>query len=576
MKQRSIHKKLTRSYLILLVAVVLVLLAGFVMTLWLSVLPNMSLTMQSKINELQSRVSEQFSYLERAADTAFLNLNGLEPQLLLGEGDGSSLARYNAINNCLYQMRQVYSDVEHAFLLDTAGNAYADNIILEEQLSGQFPAELNETLEAARGKTHVFGIRSIPGTGSGEPLLLVGKMIRCIDNCRKVGYLYVAADQTALKKLYNEQLICRGQEIYLCGSDGTVLSSTDDNALGKRPGLGELAEDRLFIRCDGKICLYKCLYDDTMQATLILTIPAFELYRNSGLSILVILLSVFVGLCLAMYESGSITRRILTPLLSLTKAVNEISGGNMRMRCRVDKVEDEISLLAASFNSMLDRIERLLEQIRREHGEKLRSQLAVQQNKIQPHFLYNTINLISVLCEMEMHEEASHMARLTAQYYRGILNDGNDVITIGQELQNIELYFQIVLTGRKGFFEYSIDCCESAKAAPIPKMSLQPLVENAVKYAFVGRENNRIHIRAEAEGGMISITVKDNGIGLTKDEFSQKMERRQEGHFGIYSVCERMKLLCGGNFVLEARSHQGPGAEILLAYDLSAIEEGIV
>ena len=120
MRTKSFHKKLTVSYIYLLIAVAVIMLLGLVLTVWVSVLPSMRITMQSKVNELGNRLDEECSYLMTAIDSAFLNINSIDSTILFSS-DTDNLKKYNAINNHLYLTRQMYDGVDMFFLFDTEG-----------------------------------------------------------------------------------------------------------------------------------------------------------------------------------------------------------------------------------------------------------------------------------------------------------------------------------------------------------------------------------------------------------------------------------------------------------------------
>jgi len=566
--KNSIQQKLTKSYLVLLTTVVLVMFIGSVLVLTLSIVPNMRLTMQSSGNELRNRISEQFEYLDRATDTAFLNLNTIDRDLLSEPG---GILKYNAINSSLYKMRLVYGDVQHAVFFDNYGNAYADNSLLEASLVAQFDSSLHDLLLAEHGRSMCFGLVEIPCLSADKPLLLMGKMISHMDSLESVGYLYVTASHDLLTELYDEQMICEGQRICLCDERGTVLSSSDPELAGSSLSMhegGSLA--RLLVFHQGKLWLYHQEYIDTAGLYAILMVPMMELYSTNGISMLVLAVAALIGLYVSFAESSGISRRILNPLMRLTETVNKVQDGNMDVRCQVSG-DDEVALLADSFNSMLQRIELLISQLELKQQETLRTELTVQQNKIQPHFLYNTINGISALCEMKRTEDAARMSNLVAKYYKSVLSDGKDIITVEQELSFVETYFSILLCSRPDYFSYTIDCHEQVKDIPIPKMTLQPLVENSVKHGFERRSGNRIDIRAYPDKGRVVISISDNGRGMDVNNFYQIQQSRDSGHFGIFSVCRRMELLCGEGYSLSAQSRSDMGAEITLSYDTAQI-----
>ena len=572
MRTKSFHKKLTVSYIYLLIAVAVIMLLGLVLTVWVSVLPSMRITMQSKVNELGNRLDEECSYLMTAIDSAFLNINSIDSTILFSS-DTDNLKKYNAINNHLYLTRQMYDGVDMFFLFDTEGKVYADSSILESELSSSFDTSLHDVLESEHGRTYSFGLYDPSDEDGLEPVLLVGKMLRYIDDIQKIGYLYAIADGSVLDKLYEEQMISKGQRIYLLNSEGVVMSSTEKDELGTVLDISG-DEARVLTVADGGLWLRQQKYVPSLHAELILLIPALELYKSSGISVIVVLAALLFGLAFAIYQAGIITKRTLSPLTALTNTANEIADGNMQVRCAESSESTEIAVLSKSFNSMLDRIEQLIASLDAVHKEKLRTELAVQQNKIQPHFLYNVLNTISALCQLEENEDACRISHMTAEYYRSVLSDGQDIVTIGQELEHVQLYFEIASHSRSDAIVFSLQCDPEAVILPIPKMTIQPLVENAVKHAFLSPRGNTIDISISvSRKSQVRICVKDNGIGMNLSSFDDIISGRCEGHFGLYSVKRCLELVCGKDYSFSAESEPGKGTAIIIEYDAGNISK---
>lgn len=572
MRTKSFHKKLTVSYIYLLIAVAVIMLLGLVLTVWVSVLPSMRITMQSKVNELGNRLDEECSYLMTAIDSAFLNINSIDSTILFSS-DTEDLKKYNAINNHLYLTRQMYDGVDMFFLFDTEGKVYADSSILESELSSSFDTSLHDVLESEHGRTYSFGLYDPSDEDGLEPVLLVGKMLRYIDDIQKIGYLYAIADGSVLDKLYEEQMISKGQRIYLLNSEGVVMSSTEKDELGTVLDISG-DEARVLTVADGGLWLRQQKYVPSLHAELILLIPALELYKSSGISVIVVLAALLFGLAFAIYQAGIITKRTLSPLTALTNTANEIADGNMQVRCAESSESTEIAVLSKSFNSMLDRIEQLIASLDAVHKEKLRTELAVQQNKIQPHFLYNVLNTISALCQLEENEDACRISHMTAEYYRSVLSDGQDIVTIGQELEHVQLYFEIASHSRSDAIVFSLQCDPEAVILPIPKMTIQPLVENAVKHAFLSPRGNTIDISISvSRKSQVRICVKDNGIGMNLSSFDDIISGRCEGHFGLYSVKRCLELVCGKDYSFSAESEPGKGTAIIIEYDAGNISK---
>lgn len=570
MKNSSIRNKLTRSYMSLILALVLLILTGFIATILVSTIPSMTLAMESRGTELKNRIHELALDVKGAANAAFLNLNELDRSILLG-GAGNQVQRYNKINQSLYLLKQIYSDIDWIFFMDLEGNVYGDNILLEEQFRQNFDSTRHLTLEKNYGQTYCFGLCQETGISETEPVLLVGKLIRQMDTLEKAGYLYVAVDQTHLQTLYGEQKLTRGQQVYVCGQNGAVLSSSQENMIGENLGIAMdgQAGSRLIWR-QGALWMCQKIPMDDLQAEIVILIPFYELYSSSILSVLLLLAATVFGTLLALWQSSRITRHIVTPLQELAESANQISSGDMEIRCQIQS-NDEIGLLANSFNHMLDEVNRLIFRIQQEQQEKWRKEMELQQNRIRPHFLYNTLNTIGALSAMNRSDEAARMSKLTAKYYRLILSGGKDIVSVEQELKNIETYLEICKISRQDAFTYTISCSDAALAMPIPKMTIQPLVENAVLHGFRGDGKDLVSISFQAEGTIVTASVVDNGYGIDPQVLEKLRNTEDCESYGLRSVRERLRLMSGQRCQIKIQSEPCRGTRIDLQYDVSQV-----
>ena len=166
---------------------------------------------------------------------------------------------------------------------------YGDSILLEEQFRQNFDSTRHLTLEKNYGQAYCFGLCQEPGISETEPVLLVGKLIRQMDTLEKAGYLYVAVDQTHLQTLYGEQKLTRGQQVYVCGQNGAVLSSSQENMIGENLGIAMdgQAGSRLIWR-QGALWMCQKIPMDDLQAEIVILIPFYELYSSSILSVLLL------------------------------------------------------------------------------------------------------------------------------------------------------------------------------------------------------------------------------------------------------------------------------------------------
>lgn len=188
------------------------------------------------------------------------------------------------------------------------------------------------------------------------------------------------------------------------------------------------------------------------------------------------------------------------------------------------------------------------------------------QSQINPHFLYNTLDTIVWLAESEKQREVVQMVENLSNFFRAALNHGNDLILVEDELLHVESYLKIQQVRYQDILQYEIDLSERACQYCIPKITLQPLVENALYHGIKKkRGQGMIQIGSREEADYMILFVKDNGIGMSEERLLQirkmllpEAERRNDS-YGIYNVNERLRLRFGAEYHLEIDSTYGEG-----------------
>lgn len=202
----------------------------------------------------------------------------------------------------------------------------------------------------------------------------------------------------------------------------------------------------------------------------------------------------------------------------------------------------EITLLSNGLERMRRRINSLLQQVQREQSMKRKTEIALLQEQIKPHFLYNTLFSVIQLCEMNRIRQATEMLRHLSDFYRTGLSKGESIVTIADEMKHLESYLAIQHFRYEDLFDYTIDCDTAVAGCRIPKMSLQPLVENAIYYGIKKRreKGNICIICGTYDGERVFIEVHDDGPGFTGKRF-QEIKDLNSDSFGLKNVDARIK-----------------------------------
>lgn len=232
---------------------------------------------------------------------------------------------------------------------------------------------------------------------------------------------------------------------------------------------------------------------------------------------------------------------------------------------------EEMKVLHNGFTDLMDRIHHLMDQIRLEQEEKRRLEFAIMQSQINPHFLYNTLYSIKGLCDMGLTKDASQMITALSNFFRIGISKGSEVITIQEEMEHIRNYLYIQEMRYGDDFSYTIDVDPEILSYPIVKLSLQPLIENAIYHGVKQKRGQGvITIKGYVVDEMIRLDVSDNGNGMNKENLqvildelaSPYQEKNQVIGIGLKSVNERIKIHFGREYGLVIASEKGEGTTI--------------
>ena len=281
-----------------------------------------------------------------------------------------------------------------------------------------------------------------------------------------------------------------------------------------------------------------------------------------------LLLFVLIGVVTA--GTVLILRKITGPLGELTRVTRRISQGDFSARSAV-ATKDEIGMVAGSVNDMAEHLEIMVSQIKEDERRMRDAELRLLQEQINPHFLYNTLDAIVWLIEGGKNEEAEDMIISLSDFFKLALSNGKDMITIRDEERHIRSYLQIQQVRYRDILSYEIAIDRSVYQYGIMKLTLQPLVENAI---YHGIKPKRSPGKITITGGMnenrtITLTVEDDGAGMTPEELARVRkaveqpgtEEERDG-FGMANVAERIRLNFGKEYGITIKTEPGRGTKV--------------
>ena len=265
-----------------------------------------------------------------------------------------------------------------------------------------------------------------------------------------------------------------------------------------------------------------------------------------------------------------ISSRITNPIKELEKSVGILEEGNLETPVYIGG-SYEIQHLGTSINSMARQIRVLMNDIVTEHEAKRKQEFDTLQSQINPHFLYNTLDIIVWMIENEQKAEAVKVVTALARFFRISLSKGKSIITVRDELEHVRNYLMIQHMRFKNKFSYYIDASEDCMDLASLKLMLQPLVENAIYHGMEFMDGDgEITLKVWKEEEDLYFSVRDNGLGMTAEQveslFSDSIHvtSKKGSGIGVKNVNERIKLYFGEEYGLLIHSEPDEGTEITI------------
>jgi two-component system sensor histidine kinase YesM len=252
----------------------------------------------------------------------------------------------------------------------------------------------------------------------------------------------------------------------------------------------------------------------------------------------------------AIFLAVSMARMITKPIRELSALMKTTESGDLSVRADI-KSSDEIGMLGNSFNSMTQKMTELMELVYQEQHQKRQAELLALQAQINPHFLYNTFDTIQWMAKKYNATEVVDMIKALTTFFRIGISRGKDFISVGQEMTHVKNYLIIQSTRYEDLLTYEIIEQPGLEKFSVPKLILQPIVENAIYHGIkLKPEGGKITVSAAKDGGDIIFKVSDTGMDIRGDELEKinrnlREGKRDEEGYGIYNVNERIRLYYG-------------------------------
>ncbi len=403
------------------------------------------------------------------------------------------------------------------------------------------------------------------------PYILFMRQLRDYENQENLGTILIAIDLSIFDNTLNTLKEENDSTIWITDEGGRITYHTDpaligevDHNLSNYPDINgsfRTTHDNQLISVESSQLTNWKLFHSIALSNLTKETNAVRTGSVIAFAIIVVL-SVIISIILAWNVSN--------PLKKLTRLMKEVEKGNFNVDLPVNKM-DEVGMLAKSFTSMIQEIDKLIKQNYQIELRQKDAELYALQSQINPHFMYNTLETIGYAVDDEEKEVVIRMVTILGRMLRYSLNNKDKLVPIASEVKNMKDYLTIQKFRFEDRIHFTIQEDVDMYQYYSPKFILQPIIENAIKYGLEELFECHIGIYIYQEADQICIKIKDNGPGIDentlvklKSSLNNDAIAGRDSSFGLINVHTRIAMIFGEQYGLEIHSEVNKGTEVIV------------
>ncbi len=408
------------------------------------------------------------------------------------------------------------------------------------------------------------------------------------DTRKQVGWQYISYSVSVIGRVLYNLRQPDGYDLFLIDQDGRVIYSKTPGLLGTvldcQPVLARLEaeeDDQNFTATYQERSALAFLARSSFGNFYSVQLVNSALLENkkadvSREALKIIILIVGLGSVLAVLITGMLTR----PIGRLMKRMQAIAHGEFDAAPDIEG-DDELGTLGRGMNSMAADLKLLLIKAKEDEQKKSILEFKVLQNQINPHFVYNVLNSVRMMAQIQKSSGIYDMVTSLGVLLRESAKGVSDLIPLSEEMFLLEKYLDIQMVRRNGLLKADFDIAPDALPYLIPKFTLQPIVENAIVHGLSEKHGmGVIEVRGWLEGQTLHITIRDNGIGIAPDRLSMLLVDKEEdkglrySSVGLSNIAQRLQMVFGGDYSLTFSSELG--GYTLVSLRIPAVRKGEV
>ena len=405
---------------------------------------------------------------------------------------------------------------------------------------------------------------------SSDTIFSVVKSFRGEDG-RPGGVVLVDIRKDMIEQLVNRVSIGENGFLYVMAGDSVVYTPPSDIVyrVDSKSFASESTENTV-VQIAGQDYLISNHLSDYSGWRVVGVMPRTESYDSVRPVYAALFAGIGIGLLLVFLFTIRLSQSVTRPVSKLSSLMEKVEEGDFSVRFNA-AYQDEIGVLGRSFNHMLERMDGLIRELNEEKQIRLEAQLKSLQEQIKPHFLYNTLDTISWMARSQGAMDVVQLVDALTSMFRVGLSQGRDYIPLREEKTHVSNYLFIQNVRYKDRLQYAMEIPEELDYYIVPKLVLQPLVENAIYHGIkLKRGGGLIRLTGEARDDGLYLRVWDNGAGISADRLEElrhslkeNREERASG-FGLSYIEERIRLAYGEEYGLDIASEEGVYTEVTL------------
>lgn len=557
----DLEKRVKVSFLIGVFIIVSLLLATFYVVYRVNLEKQQMYSLNQNYTQNYEGISSNVERMEKLSRQFSVGLS-LEMMQIFGEDSlKDDMAMFEDLTEYTNTLEFSMGDISIFYYIDDDFVVVHQNGLHYRPIKSIESEDWYEKLKENNGRNTWFPFQKDEYFPENKTLSLARYITDSNDYRNQIGVLVFSMDTSTLLRSFTK--ITEQQVMYLADENGTIIASSE--ALENNPKWGQESNSQSSMDAyevwkneQGKFLIRRCEIDDT--GIYLVSLVPYEYMGAIYKSFLFwVLGGYFLILLLAAFYISFMSKRLTIPLKKLAESISTATVSGKLECLEIDSTEKEICTLVDAYNMLIQKIEILLKQQYSLGKEKQQAELMALQSQINPHFLYNTLEMVNWMAERNEKENVQTVIQKMSTFYRLVLSKGKDIVTIREELALCETYLTIQQMRFQGRIQYERDVDDEILDYLIPKITLQPFVENAILHGIIASIEGRgtLSINGWEEDGRIILAVMDDGAGMAEED--REKSNSKGSHYGMKNIGLRLSVYYQEDIKIEVESTKGVG-----------------